>query len=188
MSEIIAKAMNSTLGTSNFKAFDKLLTVKSVKNSNDEIYTLPESVDTDEVIRYSQGEAYDENNNYSLKNVFSFKMNLQGGVTIDVPVTCTAATHFALTTKYQVSIRKNYDKLLMYSNWTVNSGGTENKTITFNNVPITPEDILTIRLSVTLEESTPSLTPQGEYSSSISIADVIKIKGTLREHIAYEVL
>ena len=191
MSEIIAKAMNSTMGTSKFRSFDRLLNTKSVVSGDTVFCEIGQAKETDEVVMYGYyNKTGDTNVTYVIGDVFKFKLNLSGTVSITVPMTYRVSMEVGSSytpDKYQVSLRKN-GSLLAYEHWSGQFTGIENRTVKFEDVAVNPNDEFVIRLSVTINSIAMSGSSYKDYSSSLKISDAVTLGGEISDYIQYDVL
>ena len=173
MSAILAKAMNSTMGTSDFKAFDQLLMRDaSISKSTNVIYTIP-FVETP---RIEHTKAAQDEPGKIEKEILSFRIRAVG--TFSLSAIMNAFGNSGGTSVYIYNGIKVYrnGELVSTTVWSIMaSNSVVGKTIT-TDVPCLPGDIFSVRLYYEESSTTTSYVMSG-YCELYSL----KILGTVSE-------
>ncbi len=189
MSEIIAKAMNSTLGTNKFKAFDELMAYRGAVASDELITTIDQARGEKVSILGNYNGTGNKDITSVSRDIISFRVKVKGTVKITLGVeVCDNSKIADRCATGVVSLFKNNEQIATGSyrsdGGTLSSGESPVKhDVVWYDVPIDTEDIFTIRLAVSTDfPSTADLT------GYVAITSAIMIKGTLHDYIKVELI
>lgn len=190
MSEIIARAMNSTLGTSNFKAFDELIRLRNAVASDDFITNVPE---TQWAVVNWIGEEFDYEGNptntvdvSAVVDTKSFRIPIKGTVKMSFPVRTTISAipgHGNPSIKSTIYLYKNDTLIATVSGASATYLGEatdETKTVVFNGVVISPGDVFVIKLSL--------VSSSGWCKGNAQVTEPVTISGTLMEYVPVDII
>lgn len=187
MSEIIAKAMNSTLGTAKFVAFDKIMHYKSVDASDTTLITISEKdCETCTVVGNYNGTGKEATKAQNT-NAVKFEIPTLSGT---VKLATKLVTHSDATAAYKVygecTLLRNDVEVLKITNIKATGGtGSGNDVATdiaINELVVLPGDVFTLKLSLYTEA------PAQNYGGTMKVSEPIRIKGTTRDYIGVNIL
>ena len=179
--------MNSTLGTSKFVGFDKLMHYKKVTPSESILfYILPEECDAGELLGNYNGTG-DPAKQWSNTTATSFKISTLNGridIKFDVTISITQYERHDDSVLGVIGLMKNNEEIGRKGGYRVaannGTGGSQTISVYFPNVIVTPGDKFWISLTLSSER------PETTNTGSIAISSNVNINGTLSDYIDYE--
>lgn len=184
MSEIIAKAMNSTLGTSNFKSFDELMRLKSVSSGDEFITNVPGTKGA--IVRVGYAHKGESTVNVPITQVIAkFNVPLHGTVNIQLPV------NVAMTFVTGYGNQKVTGEVRLYRNgslystatglYVMSQGATTYSYVaSFNHVEISPNDVFKLEMAISVD---------GQYGAGwMQSTDRANVYGTLLDYMPVNII
>lgn len=186
MSEIIARAMNSTLGTDNFVAFDKLMQYKSVDASDTTLITISENdCETCTVVGNYNGTGKEATKAQHTDAVKFEIPSLSGTVNLvtKLATLCNASANYYVIGEF--TLLQNGVEISKITNIrdVGNPGTVATMTdVVVNDIVVQPRDIFTLKLTLYTEA------PAQNYGGTMRIAEPIRINGTIRDYVGVNIL